>query len=101
MRLWTAARVPAARHETSPHNSCGGPASSTAETGRIYRPYGLGHEHRRVHGRVVVDLDHVGDAHANAPVRRVVADRPVLARVDAVDARAAVEGHPARFDRIV
>src|ERR1019366_6117528 len=55
---------------------------------------------RRTHGRVAVEVDHVRDAHAHAAVGGVVADRGVLAGVDAVDARAAVEGHEARLQRI-
>src|SRR3954454_4765052 len=41
MRLWTAARVPAARHDRHPTTVAGGPGPSTARTGRNYRPYGL------------------------------------------------------------
>ena len=41
MRLWAAARVPAARHSFTPTKSWGEPASSTTQTGRTNNPYCL------------------------------------------------------------
>src|SRR3954454_1778163 len=49
MRLWTAARVPAARHERHPTTVAGGPGPSTARTGRNYRPYGLAERDATAH----------------------------------------------------
>jgi len=41
MRLWTTARVPAARLNVNPTNDAGGPAPSTQRAGRTVNPYCL------------------------------------------------------------
>ena len=45
----------------------------------------------RADRRMAVQVDHVGDAHPHAAMRSVVADRGVLAGIDAVDSGAPVE----------
>src|SRR3982750_936066 len=52
---------------------------------------------RRAERDLVVELDHVRDRHADAPVRGRRAERCDL--VGAVDAGAVVEAHPARLER--
>src|SRR6185436_1389330 len=54
---------------------------------------------RRADVDLVVELDDVGDVHADAAVRGGRADRAV--RGGPVDARAGVDAHPARLDRVV
>src|SRR5207253_1144209 len=54
---------------------------------------------RRPDADLVVEVDDVGDVHADAAVRGSRADRRV--RVGAMDAGPAVEAHPARLDRVV
>ena len=50
-------------------------------------------------GHARVQVDHVGDVHADAAVRRARPDRPVLG--GAVDADAVGDAQPARLERVV
>src|SRR3954451_7951588 len=59
----------------------------------------LGDINRRTDRHLVVELDHVGDAHANAPVRGGRPDR--ADGVGAVDPGAVEDPHPAGLQRVV
>src|SRR4051794_24362786 len=56
-------------------------------------------EHGCSDGDPVVEVDDVGDVHADAAMRGARADRPILGR--AVDADAVGDTHPARLERVV
>src|SRR4051794_36646853 len=76
---------------------------SGAFTCRLYRPEPapvLGDVDGRADRDLRVEVLDVGDAHAHAAVRRGVADRPVLRRVDAVDARAVEDAQPTGLERV-
>ena len=55
--------------------------------------------HAAADGHPRIQVDHVGDAHADAAVRRARADRPLLG--GAVDADRAVDAEPPRLERVV
>src|ERR687886_1593187 len=99
---WNAVRTLSARTRiTTAPTTPTRPTPTTSERGRSGSRGSrlLGDVNRRTDRHLVVELDDVRDAHADAAVRRRGADR--ADRVRAVDARPVEDAQPARLERVV